>query len=68
MVEEELKIARIWLHDWDLLDDPHGKGLPPEQGFSQVWALSKCQFEDTLDEAMWCTFLRCTCCLVRISL
>ena len=30
MVKEELEMARAWLHDQDLLDNPNGKELPSE--------------------------------------
>ena len=55
--EEELEIVLAWLHDQDLLDDPDSKGLPLERVICRFWALSKCQFGDTVDEATLHTFL-----------
>ena len=46
-----------WLHDRDLLDNPNGKGLPPKWAFSRIWALSKCQFGDTVGETAHHAFL-----------
>ena len=46
-----------WICDQGLLDDPKGKGLPPEWALSRFWALSKCQFGDTVGETAWRTFL-----------
>ena len=57
MAEEELKMAWAWLHDWHLPDNPNGKGLPPEWALCRFQVLSKCQFVDTVGEAMWFTFL-----------
>ena len=48
--------------------NPNGKGLPLELALYRFWALSKCQFGDTVGEAMWRTFLCTACCPVRISL
>ena len=56
-MEEELKTVQVWLHDQDLLDDHNGKELPPKQALFRFWALSKCQFGDTIDEAAQRTFL-----------
>ena len=56
-VEEELEMARAWLHDRDLMMDDNGKELPPEWALCRYLALSKCQFGDTVDEATQCTFL-----------
>ena len=61
MVEEELEIAWAWLHEQDFLDDLNGKELPPDWEFHRFWALSKCQFGDTVGEAMKHVFL---CCLL----
>ena len=58
LVEEELEMARAWLHDQDLMMDDNGKELPPERALHRYWALSKCQFGDTVDEAARRTFLR----------
>ena len=57
MVEEELEILWAWLCDRDLLDDPNSKGLSLEWVFVRFWALSKCQFGNTVDEATWYAFL-----------
>ena len=57
MVEEELEIAWAWLHNRDLLEDPDSKELPPEQALCRFWVLSKCQFGDTVGEAIQHDFL-----------
>ena len=57
LAEEELEMARAWLHDRDLLMDYNGKELPLEWALHRYWALSKCQFGDTVDES-------CTVCLL----
>ena len=57
MAKEELEMAQVWLYDWDLLDDSNGKGLPLEWELCGFWALSKCRFGDTVDEAAWQAFL-----------
>ena len=59
MAEEELEMVRAWLYVLDLLDDPNSKVLPLEWVLCRFRALSKCQFGDTVDETMWCTFLHC---------
>ena len=51
-------MAWAWLYDRDLLMDHNSKELPLEQALCKYWALSKCQFKDTVGEATWCTFLR----------
>ena len=56
-IEEELETAWAWLHDQDLLDDLNGKELPLEWAHCRFWALSKCQFEDTVNEATQHAFL-----------
>ena len=57
LVEEELEMARAWLHDRDLMMDYNGKELPPEWALCRYRALSKCQFGDTVDEAAHGAFL-----------
>ena len=57
MAEDELELAPIWLCDQDLLNGPNSKELPPEWALHRFWALSKCQFGETVGEAMWCAFL-----------
>ena len=57
MEEQELETMRTWLHNWDLLDDPNGKELPLEFALSRFWALSKCQFGDTVGQTTLHTFL-----------
>ena len=52
-----MDMAWTWLCDWDLLDNPNSKELPPGRALHSFWALSKCQFGDTTGEAMRCTFL-----------
>ena len=55
--EVELEMARAWLYDRDLLKDHNSKELPLEWALCRFWALSKCHFGDTVDEAAQCTFL-----------
>ena len=55
--EKEVETAWAWLHDQELLDDHNNKELSPEQALCRFWALSKRQFGDTADEAVWCAFL-----------
>ena len=50
-------MARPWLHDRDLTMDYNGKELPPDWALHRYWALSKCQFGDTVGEAAQRTFL-----------
>ena len=38
--------------------DYNGKKLPLERALCRYWALSKCQFGDTVDKAAWHSFLR----------
>ena len=38
--------------------DHNGKELPLEWALHRYWALYKCQFGGTVDEATWCAFLR----------
>ena len=57
MVEKELEMVGTWLHNQDLLDNPHGKELSPEWALLRFWAIFKCQFGDTVSEAVLCTFL-----------
>ena len=52
-----MQIAQTWLYDWDLLDHPNGKELPPDWVLCRFWAFSKCQFRDTIGEAMRHNFL-----------
>ena len=59
--EEELEMVRAWLHDQDLMMDYNGKELLLEWALCRYWALSKCQFGDTVSEAAWHAFL---CCLL----
>ena len=54
---EELEMVWAWLHARDLLMDHNGKELPPEWAFHRYWALSKCQFGDTVGNATRCLFL-----------
>ena len=42
----------------NLLDDHNSKELSLEWALHRFWALSKCQFGDTVDEATQCAFLR----------
>ena len=55
--EEELEMVRAWLRDRDLMVDDNGKELPPEWALYKYWALSKCQFGDTGNEATRRAFL-----------
>ena len=55
--EEDLEMARAWLCDQDLLDDHNSKELPLKQDLCRFRALSKYQFGDTVDEAIWRAFL-----------
>ena len=57
LTEEEPETAQAWLCDRDLLKDHNGKELPVEWALCRFWALFKCQFGDTVDEATWCAFL-----------
>ena len=59
MVEEELEMVWAWLYNQDLLDYPNSKVLPPKWALCRFWALSKCQFGDTLGEAIQNGFLHC---------
>ena len=59
LAEEELETAQTWLYDRNLLDDYNSKELPPNRALHRFQALSKCQFEDTVDKATWHAFLRC---------
>ena len=44
MADEELEMVQTWLCDCNLLDNPNGKELPPDQVFHRFQAFSKCQF------------------------
>ena len=57
IVEKELETAWTRHHDQDLLDNPNSKELPPDWDLIRFWALSKCQFGDTVGKAMWHAFL-----------
>ena len=50
-------MAQAWLRNRDLMMDANSKELPPEQAVHRYWALSKCQFGDTVDEAAQHAFL-----------
>ena len=50
-------MVRAWLRDRDLMMDDKGKELPPERALRRYWALTKCQFGDTVGEAARRTFL-----------
>ena len=50
-------MAWAWLRDRDLMMDDKGKELPPEWALRRYWALSKCQFGDTVGEAARRAFL-----------
>ena len=52
-------MAWAWLRDQDLMMDYNGKELPLERALHRYWALSKCQFRDTVDEAARRVFLHC---------
>ena len=61
-------MAWAWLCDQELLDDHNSKELSLQNGlFTQFWALSKCQFGDTVDEATSAPFCA-VCCPGRTSL
>ena len=47
LAEDELEMARAWLHDRDLMMDYNGKELPLEWAFCRYRVFSKCQFGDT---------------------
>ena len=55
--EEELEMAWAWLRNRDLTMDYNSKELPLECALCRYWALSKCQFGDTVDEATLHAFL-----------
>ena len=57
LVEEELEMVWAWLLNQDLLEDHNNKELPLEWALCRFWALSKCKFGDTVDEATWHAFL-----------
>ena len=52
-------MARTWLSNWDLLDNPDGKEFPPDWALHRFWALSKCHFRDIVGVAMRYVFLCC---------
>ena len=51
-------MALAWLYDQELLDDHIGMELSLEWGLCRFWAISKCQFGDTVDETTQCAILR----------
>ena len=55
--EEEMEMAWAWLCNRDLMMDDNGKELPLKWALHRYWALSTCQFGDTVDEAARHTFL-----------
>ena len=57
---------QVWLYNQDLLVGANGKDLPPEWAVHRFWAISKCQFGNTVGEAVQIFFS--AWCLVRISL
>ena len=57
MAKDKLEMVWAWLCDQDLLDNPNGKELPPNCALHRLQALSKCQFRDTVGEAMGRAFL-----------
>ena len=63
--EEELEMMWAWLHDQDLLEDHNSKNLPLEWAVCRFWALSKCQFGNTVVEALCCSAHGC--CAVECS-
>ena len=57
--KEELDMVLAWLYNRDLLIGTNNKDLLPEYAVCRFWALSKCQFGDTIGEDAWLAFLHC---------